>query len=69
MRRATWNPARTKHGTDNRQGRHDGDWDNLAIAADVRMIARRHADHDDEVTGPYGNRGQRVVFGVVIPAA
>ena len=42
-----WNPSGHKHGTDNPQGPHDGDWDNLDIGADGsgssdRLIPRWH---------------------------
>jgi superoxide dismutase, Cu-Zn family len=42
-----WNASGHKHGTDNPQGPHDGDWDNLDIGADGRgsnnrLIPRWH---------------------------
>ena len=36
-----WNASGHKHGTDNPQGPHDGDWDNLDIAADGRGSSNR----------------------------
>jgi superoxide dismutase, Cu-Zn family len=36
-----WNASGHKHGTDNPQGPHDGDWDNLDVGADGRGSSDR----------------------------
>ena len=44
---AHWNPLGRKHGTDNPEGPHEGDWDNFDVGADGRggtdrLIPRWH---------------------------